>query len=63
MIRRKHFQKKLCASDRDELVLKEFREDSQFNFNLIIVAYFMPALFLYRLKTSQNHRYRKRPMA
>ena len=52
MIRRKHFQKKLCASDRDELVLKEFREDSQFNFNLIIVAYFMPALFLYRLKTS-----------
>ena len=32
--RRKHLQKKLCASDRDQILLNESREDSQFKRDL-----------------------------
>ena len=34
MIKRKHLQKKLCASDRDQILLNESREDSQFKRDL-----------------------------
>ena len=32
--KRKHLQKKLCASDRDQILLNESREDSQFKRDL-----------------------------